>query len=273
MNEVKKLLAQVKIFADSQGDDLSDPILESLIGQEFSTQIEIEKNREFQKFLRMNTALQPELRLTNEVVHSSLRVFEKKLLTERLRDFNSALKEVMRSASLDVKEFGHIQEEVRMMVEKSNEFKHSTLKLEEEVQRLEDELMEYMSLPYMHDQADFPILSDELSIGFIEGPRATGTLKVLPASSNETIEPPADFKEVYCVSVDSVVSAEKDSSAIPGWARPPQTNQLPRDVSIPDASNVSCLVVVKASDFAKETTPSRKFSEIEALATRFRNQR
>ena len=273
MNEVKKLLAQVKMFADSQGDDLSDPILESLIGHEFSAQIEIEKNREFQKFLRMNAALQPELRLTNEVVDLWLRVCEKKLLTERLRDFNSALKEVIRNASSDVEEFGHIQEEVRMMVENSSEFKHSTLKLEEEVQCLEDELMEYMSLPYMHDQADFPILSGELSIDFIEGPRATGTLKVLPASSNETIEPPADFKDVYCVSVDSVVSAVKDSTAIPGWARPPQTNQLPRDVTIPDDTNVSCLVVVKASDSAKETTHSRKFSEIEALATRFRNQR
>lgn len=275
MNEVKKLLAQVKMFVDSPVDELSDPLLESLIGYEFSTQLELEKSREFQKFLRKNAVLQPELREINEVVYASLRVFEKEIVTQRLRDLNSALRDLMRSASAESKDFGRMLDEVRVLVENPSDFKKSTLNLEQEVYRLEEELSELISLPYMHEQSDFPLLSDGLSIDCLAEPRPAGALRVLPAAAQAAPEVHAEFQEEPSEAMSPVRSVVGSAGKIPRWARPPQTTIQPtseeRVTEFTDV-DVSCLVLVKPSEPPAETTQSKKFSEIEALAARYRSQ-
>lgn len=260
MSEVKQLLSKVKRFVGLSSDSLSNKIAESLVGQEFSVQIEIEKNRTFQTYLRENSSMNPELKELNDVVDGSIRLLETELVTERLNDLNLALHGAIKASAKEHKEKSAVFDEIRMILKNPADFTLATLGLVEEVDRLHEELSEFISLPHLQKDSDFSFLNSEILNQVHAIQQVAGVLKLRPAKHSDSpsrlrndckqIEPPQNPGETSANSQLNAYYSKNVEQPRETLSRKPQaTAKVFSNYDAPDHSEVlPCMLVIKKTE-------------------------
>lgn len=151
MINAELLLKQLKTFVDKTGPKIFDRALKPILGTEFATQLEIQKNETVKTFLIQNSQVESNLADLNRQTLMRMEYGEKRVTHQQLLDLSKALQEALDEEITNSSEIREMLADFSHLIEEPTKFLQSFLRLRDETREIEERLTLDLSLPCLDE--------------------------------------------------------------------------------------------------------------------------
>ncbi|MFZ9520578.1 MAG: hypothetical protein ACO3A4_08890 [Silvanigrellaceae bacterium] len=245
MTDVKKLMTEIQKFVDSSSKELLNSVVSAFTGSEFSTNIELKKNKETAKYLSENSKREKSLKELNDFIVLWLEVVEKKMMHQQLLDFSGAAEDVLKQLADSDPNLDIILRDFQSLISRPTEFVDDYMALRNETDELEGRLTQLVSLPVLEDVDSAQWIEPFKLMPAFPNQPTRSALKILTSTSVESNESKAPM---------TVVAPSNVPSPSP---RPENYRPLPANISDEFEYPESLLVITKPPVKKANTSATR----------------